>query len=204
MVSIFPSRHAGPDTSDGPRNAPVPQSRFITYLGEPILSHANWDMIATHEPDKVVQWVLYLHQREDEHLTEMLIALSKALDYGLSRTEPWKEYAKTGVPHVLLDIIFEPDFLEDNNDSFKVCDWLFGCFVVILTFFRMYRGHFSYLERRTWRTCSLGTRCLSQLDQRISSRVRRRGAMHCRHPQKTRSILQNCMEKPRHSVNGHS
>ena len=110
----------------------LPSTKFgrpcIRKDGTVDLSTVRWSSVVFHEPEMVVGWVSFLHQRNCVKIRPLLHAVVSVLstfksEFSPSRTRmtPLRiKLFKTQLPCVLMDILLEPDMFS-SEETFKVC-----------------------------------------------------------------------------------
>ncbi|THH26585.1 hypothetical protein EUX98_g7603 [Antrodiella citrinella] len=87
-------------------------------------SSVDWKLVTRREPDKVCQWMHYLHRRAHPQVRVLLRELLSQQphtahgQYSLQNSG-WFFLMRSDLPCILMDIVSEPGMFSDRDDAFK-------------------------------------------------------------------------------------
>lgn len=86
------------------------------------LSSVDFPRVVSFEPDRVAEWILYLHRHKQGWVvTDLLACTHMHIRSHVHAPFPqWISFIKTNLPIVLMDIVLEPDMFSLEKDAVKV------------------------------------------------------------------------------------
>ena len=108
-----------------------PSTRFgkLTILEDgACVSNVNWTQVVLYEPERVAEWLLYLHRHELKIIDDFIKVVDDSLptpedleDEKVLNSPQWKAYIETQLSCVVMDILLEPGMFSEDPSTFKVC-----------------------------------------------------------------------------------